>query len=99
MPKLAILLNPNTTMKEIGEIYSKELPKLRKVFSNYLIDIPTNVLPENVLTNIKRDRDWYWKRKAGGFGGWIPLSEYLGQPVATVRTAVGNYEKRLKQLL
>lgn len=99
MPKLAILLNPNTTRKEIEEIYSKELPRLREVFSNILVGIPNDVFPKDVLSTIKRDRHWYWLYKNHVYGGWTPLSKYLRQPVATVRTAVGNYEKRLKQLL
>jgi len=62
-PVMAIVISPETTLKEVMEVFKEEVPYLRDEYvSAHLKNKPSSL---DVISNIKRDRKWYWMHKQG----------------------------------
>lgn len=55
----------------------------------------SNKIDDKSIKTIKRDREWYWLYLNSGMG-YKKLSDTLGEPMQTVRTAINSYKRRLR---
>ena len=62
-PVMAIVISPETTLKEVVEVFKKGVPHLRDEYVSALLKNKPSSL--DVISNIKRDRKWYWMHKQG----------------------------------
>lgn len=66
--------------------------------SNYVRDVDLQTLRTKVddksIATVKRDREWYWLYQSQNIG-YKRLSDIIGQPMQTVRTAINAYSEKL----
>ncbi len=108
-PQLAIFLTPETTRKEVIAAYDHHFRQTVDEYKSRTSYSSPKYL--DTITNIKRDRDWYWKHKIGTTSYQKLALEKLGlkqksdaistfrNPVAeladTIRKAIKQYERKL----
>ena len=61
-PEMVIVITPETKVDEVTQLFKKDIPDLVHEFKERIQS--KRKLPDTI-SNIKRDRDWYWKHKAG----------------------------------
>ncbi|MFH1971498.1 MAG: hypothetical protein ABIJ05_03905 [Patescibacteria group bacterium] len=62
-PVMTIVISPETKLKEVARIFKEEVPHLRTEYvASYL---RAKQFAPDVISNVKRDRRWYWLHKQG----------------------------------
>ena len=98
-PKLAIVISPDTKWDEIKSIYDKKVPELAAKYNNKILK-SDRVAPDTI-SNIKRDREWYWLHHKNGGGlsygdiqkQWSLKNEHISRDA--VIHAIKRYENNL----
>lgn len=62
-PHLAIIFTPETKLKEIIASFKKEAAGGKKSYKEFVLK--TKRTTQDTISNIKRDRKWYWMKKNG----------------------------------
>lgn len=96
--KVTIVVNPETTNKELLDIFDyikKHEFRMKKIDK----DTPSEYMLPDVISNIKRDRKWYWQNKQGEsafkiFKGLEKQGIIIEQK--TIEKAITQYRKRLQ---
>lgn len=60
-PEVAIIITPDTKLKEIREIYKTAVPETIQEYNKYTLK--SSKLTSDTVSNIKRDRRWFWLKK------------------------------------
>lgn len=62
-PRIAIIISPETKLDEVIQVFRTEVPK---VVEKYKKDVLKSKRPPlDTISNIRRDRGWYWLKKKG----------------------------------
>jgi len=62
-PELAIIFSPNTKLEEIKEVYKTQASKLIGEYNKNVLKSKRKT--PDTISNIKRDRKWYWQHVNG----------------------------------
>ena len=92
-PELAIFITPLTKIKEIEEIYRKDVPYYITLLNKYFLKSKRKI--QDTVSHIKRDRKWYWMHKQGLSYQKIKNTENSGITRDGIIKAIKQYSKRL----
>ena len=59
----AKVISPDTKLKEIEELFKTNLPVVIEEYKKFVLK--TSRITPDTISNIKRDREWYWQKKNG----------------------------------
>lgn len=94
-PVMAIIISPETKLKEVVGIFQKEVPYLRTEYiASYL---KGKRIPPDIISKIKRDRRWYWLHRQGM--SYNDIFKKEGKKLLTrdgVVKAIKRYQRKLK---
>jgi len=62
-PKVAIIIHPETKPKEIEKLFKTKIPEALDEYKKYILK--TKRIPPDTISNIERDRHWYWLKEKG----------------------------------
>lgn len=97
-PHILIVITPDTRPQEIVEMFRKEIPN---VIQNYNRLTKSTTKKLDTISNIERNREWYWLRRSGL--SWSKLHKEVtkgGLVISQdgIRDAVNEYEEHLMEL-
>jgi len=98
-PQIAILLSPESSRKDVVEAYKEGFQKVLEEYRHRLRAHYRDSLFVDTVTNIIRDREWYWLKKQGmSYGQIANLTNKQRRVISTdgVIKAIKQYEKNLK---
>ena len=95
-PKIAIIINPETKLPEIEELFKTRVKKTIEEYSTYILKSKRGFF--DTVSNIKRDRRWHWlKNKGLSYSQIQQKAEKEGEPITRdgVIKAIKQYKERL----
>lgn len=95
-PKVAIIIHPETKPKEVEKLFKTKIPEALGEYKKYILKTK-RTLPDTI-SNIRRDRHWYWLKKKGlSYTQVHKRAEKEGEAITRdgVIKAIKQYEKRL----
>ena len=99
-PVMAIVIAPETKREEIEKVFREEVPYLRTEYiASYL---KGGTMPPDIISNIQRDRKWYWLKKSGmSYNDVFEHSRKKGETITLdgVVKAIIQYRNRLSMEL
>ena len=98
-PRIAIIVTPNTRKEDVIKVFDEQVAQYQ---DEYFVNHPTaKVLMSDTISNIKRDRKWFWEKKQGKTYLQVAMEDTSRIGIdaedyaETVRKAIKQYEKRL----
>lgn len=98
-PQIAILLSPESSRNDVIEAYREGFQKVLEEYRHRMRAQYRNPLFVDTISNIKRDREWYWLNKQGmSYGQIANLTNKQRRVISTdgVIKAIKQYKKNLK---
>lgn len=93
-PRIAIIISPETKLSEVKEVFRKNVPSEMDYFKNEYLNSKSKL--HSTISNIKRDRRWYWENKNGNSAAKICEKSDLNIDQKSVEKAITQYKKHLQ---